>query len=49
MLLSSFPMEVKFPGLGFDFNIDNIAFSIGNISIYWYALIIVTGMVLAVI
>ena len=42
--------EVWFPGLGIDkFKIDPVAFSIGNISVAWYSLIIATGMILAVL
>ena len=32
---------VKFPGLGLEFNISKIAFSIGNIVVYKYAVCIV--------
>lgn len=49
MIASRFPMEVKFPGLGLDFEINNVAFSIFGFEIYWYALIIVTGLILAVL
>ena len=49
MIASRFPMEVRFPGLGLDFEINNVAFSIFGFDIYWYALIIVTGLVLAVL
>lgn len=41
--------HVSFPGLGLDFTINRVAFSIGGFSIYWYALLIVTGLVLALI
>ncbi|MBQ4313161.1 MAG: prolipoprotein diacylglyceryl transferase, partial [Clostridia bacterium] len=44
-----FPMEVSFPKLGISFDIDNIAISIGDFSIYWYAVLILTGFVLAVL
>ncbi len=41
---------IGFPGLGIkDFYVDKVAFSIGNIEIRWYAIMIVTGMVAAVI
>lgn len=49
MFAGRFPMEVKFPGLGLEFEINNVCFSIGGFQIYWYALILVTGLVLAVI
>ena len=32
---------VKFPGLGLEFQISRIAFYVGNIAIYYYALCIV--------
>ena len=41
---------ISFPGLGIgQFNIDNVAFSIGGFEIYWYAVLIATGFVLAVL
>ncbi|MBR3871000.1 MAG: prolipoprotein diacylglyceryl transferase [Clostridia bacterium] len=41
---------ISFPGLGIGkFNIDNVAFSIGGFEIYWYAVLIATGFVLAVL
>ncbi len=39
--------NVSFPGLGLEFNINPVAFSIGSKEIYWYALIIVAGFLLA--
>lgn len=48
MSLLKFPMEVSFPGLGIEFTIDNVAFRIGNFAIYWYAVIILCGFLLAV-
>ncbi len=44
-----FPMDVSFPGLGLDFTIDNVALKIGGLEIYWYAVIILTGFLLAVL
>ena len=41
--------EVTFPMLNLKINIDNIAFSILGIDIYWYAILIVSAMVLAFI
>ena len=38
---------VQFPRLGLEFEIDRVAFSIGNIHIYWYGLIIAAGLLLA--
>lgn len=40
-------MNVSFPGLGFDLDIDRVAFSPFGYDIYWYGLIIATGMILA--
>ncbi len=41
--------KISFPGFNIgEFEIDSVAFSIGNIDIAWYALIITLGMVLAV-
>ncbi len=42
-------MDVSFPGLGIDLNIDRVAFSVFGFDIYWYALLIMTGFVLAVV
>ena len=38
---------ISFPGLGLEFEISRVAFSIGSIDIYWYAVIIATGFLLA--
>ncbi len=40
---------VSFPGLGLEFELNRVAFSIGNIDIYWYAVIIATGFLLAMV
>ncbi len=40
-------MNVSFPGLGFDLDIDRVAFSIGGTSVYWYGIIIAGGLLLA--
>ncbi len=37
---------ILFPGLGLEININNVAFNIFGRDIYWYGLIIVTGMLL---
>lgn len=37
---------IEFPNLGLKFNIDPVAFKIGNFEIYWYAIIIAVGIVL---
>ena len=39
---------ISFPGLGLEFEISRVAFSIGSIDIYWYAVIIATGFLLAI-
>ncbi len=41
--------HVRFPGLGWEFDISNVAFSIGTYSVYWYGIIITFGMLLAVL
>lgn len=41
--------HVSFPGLGLEFDINRVAFSIGSFSIYWYAICIASGVVLALI
>ena len=41
--------HVGFPGLGLDFEINRIAFQIGNIPVYWYGPIIASGLMLAVL
>lgn len=42
-------MEVQFPGLGLEFTIDRVAFKIGSIEIMWYAVLITTGFILALV
>ncbi len=39
---------ISFPGLGLEFEVSRVAFSIGSIDIYWYAIIIATGFMLAI-
>ncbi len=40
--------NVSFPNLGIDFTINRVAFSIGGVyDIYWYAILIVSGLLLA--
>lgn len=39
--------NIAFPGLGLEFQINPVAFTIGSKPIYWYALIIVAGFLLA--
>ena len=38
---------ISFPGLGLEFEVNRVAFSLGSIDIYWYAVIIATGFMLA--
>lgn len=38
---------VAFPGLGLEFNINRVAFQIGNIPVYWYGILIALGFILA--
>lgn len=42
-------MEVTFPKLGLAFDIDRVAFTVFGLDIYWYALLIMTGFILAVL
>ncbi len=41
--------NVSFPGLGLDFTINRVAFSIGGFEIYWYAICIAGGVILALL
>ena len=40
---------ITFPGLGLEFNINQEAFTIGNFSVYWYAIIMMTAFLVAII
>ena len=40
-------MKVSFPGLGFDLDIDRVVFKLGSVSVYWYGIIIATGLIIA--
>jgi phosphatidylglycerol:prolipoprotein diacylglycerol transferase len=40
---------ISFPGLGLEFEINRVAFSIGSVDIYWYAILIATGFLLAML
>lgn len=41
--------KISFPGIGFEFNIEPVAFRLfGGKEIYWYGIIIVAGMILAI-
>lgn len=37
---------VQFPGLGLEFQIDRVAFSIGGLNVYWYGILLATGLLL---
>ena len=41
--------HVQFPNLGWSFTINRIALQIGSFKIYWYGVIIMTGLLLAVL
>ena len=41
--------EIQFPELGWKFHIDPTAFTIAGIDIQWYALIIISGLLLAML
>ena len=41
--------HVKFPYIGWSFTINRVALQIGSFKIYWYGVIIMTGMLLAVL
>lgn len=40
---------VEFPGLGLSFTVNSVAFTIGGIEIYWYGVLIASGLFLAVL
>ena len=40
--------EVQFPGLGLTFDIDPVAFRIGNFEVYWYGILIAAALVLCI-
>jgi len=41
--------HVTFPGLGLEFDINRVAFSIGGFDVYWYGVLIALGMFIGVI
>ena len=41
--------QITFPGFGLNFKIDGIAFTIGNINIYWYAVIMVSAFLIGIL
>ena len=40
---------VSFPGLGWEFEIDRVAFHIGSLPVYWYGILIALGFILAIL
>ena len=40
---------VQFPGLGLSFELSRVAFSIGDMDIYWYGVCIAFGLCLALV
>ena len=40
--------EVQFPGLGLKFDVDPVAFRIGNFEVYWYGILIAAALVLCI-
>ena len=40
---------VAFPGLGLEFQLNNVAFTVFGLPVYWYGIIIATGFLLAVL
>lgn len=46
-LLALEKQYVSFPGLGWKFNIDNVAISIGGIELYWYGILIAAAVALS--
>lgn len=39
---------VAFPGLGLEFSINRVAFTLGPLTVYWYGIIAVSGIVLSI-
>ena len=40
---------VSFPGMGLDFEVNRVAFSIGDLPVYWYGILIALGFILAIL
>lgn len=48
-LLNTFQREVvTFPGLGWSFDIDNVAITIGGLKLYWYGILIGAAVILCI-
>ena len=41
--------NIQFPGFNLNITIDNVAFQIGNVKIYWYAIFIIIAFILALL
>ncbi len=41
--------HVTFPGLGLEFTLDRVAFMLFGLPIYWYGILIASGMLLALL
>ena len=41
--------EVQFPGLGIKFDINPVAFTVGNFEIYWYGILIAAALVICIV
>ena len=41
--------HVTFPGLGLEFDINRVAFSVNGFDIYWYGILIALGMFIGVV
>ena len=41
--------QIQFPGLGWEFTINRVAFQVFGLPIYWYGILIATGLVLAIV
>ena len=41
--------HVQFPGLGLEFTLDRVAFTVFGMPIYWYGILIATGLALAIV
>ena len=41
--------EIIFPGVGLNLNVSSVAINIGNINIYWYAILIVSAFIIGVL
>ena len=40
---------LSFPGLGLSFELNRVAFTIGNLPVYWYGIMIATGFLLGMV